>query len=91
MKIVDEGPLNVSCLFFLIDGEQMLTFFHKNSVSYELERKKWALTLQYGATVTVLSWAVLTQPQLEGLLLNLNFRLIFRIWMCFYYEMNVID
>lgn len=40
MKIVDEGPLNVSCLFFLIDGEQMLTFFHKNSVSYELERKK---------------------------------------------------
>lgn len=56
MKIVDEGPLNVSCLFFLIDGEQMLTFFHKNSVSYELERKKWALTLQYGAIVTVLSW-----------------------------------
>lgn len=27
------------CQFFLIDGEQMLTFFHKNSVSYELEKK----------------------------------------------------
>lgn len=39
MKIVDKGPLKVSCLFVLIDSEQMLTFFLKNSVNYELEEK----------------------------------------------------
>lgn len=38
MKIGNKGPLMCPAYSFLL-MEQMLTFFHKNSVSYELEGK----------------------------------------------------
>lgn len=39
MKIANKGPLMCPAYSFLL-MEQMLTFFHKNSVSCELEGKK---------------------------------------------------